>query len=329
MPVNHEPDPIEATRRAVRAWIAGAWDPMLSVRAWWSRLAESGWGFPSWPPQWFGRGLSDIEAAAVRDELAAAEVLGPRGLGAQHGRHRALDLRHRTAEGAMARVMLEGDSVGWSLGGGIAANAASAGIIFANEGYIGCGIATGGQTSFAAYTQPDGCLSWPDRWRSQVDTFRPDVTMVLLGSWELVDRVHNGVWEHIGEPDFDSYLMAQRQTVVQVLSSEGGRVAFLTSPCNDQALANAASPGRLTPDDARRVLLFNALLERTVAQHPGVTEIVPFADLVCPQGVYQPTMNGVTLRTSDGVHMEPYAGDLFDQKLMPQVVSWVSTPAYE
>ena len=224
------------------------------------------------------------------------------------------------------RVMLEGDSVGWSLGNGIATEAAGAGFVFANEGYIGCGIATGGQTSFAAYVQPASCLSWSQRWQSEVSTFRPDVTLVLLGRWELVDRVHDGAWEHIGQPDFDAYLTAQLETVVQDLTADGGRVAFLTSPCNDQALANAASPGRLAPDDASRVAQFNNLLAQTVARHPGVTELVPFSDLVCPGGQFQRTMNGRTLRTDDGVHMEPYAGQLFVARLMPQVQSWLAAP---
>jgi alkylation response protein AidB-like acyl-CoA dehydrogenase len=54
-----------------------AWDPRLTVREWWGRLAESGWGMPHWPAEWFGRSLANREAAAVREEMAAAGVLGP------------------------------------------------------------------------------------------------------------------------------------------------------------------------------------------------------------------------------------------------------------
>ncbi|MBV9661412.1 MAG: hypothetical protein JO337_09665 [Acidimicrobiales bacterium] len=227
------------------------------------------------------------------------------------------------------RLMVEGDSVAWSLGLGISPQASAAGFTFANEGYVGCGIAVGGATSFAAYTQPASCASWPERWKSQTDAFRPDVTLVLLGRWELVDRVHDGTWMHIGEPAFDDYLRAQLETVVQTLTSDGGRVAFLTSPCNDQTRANAASPGRLTPDDANRVLLFNELLSEVVTAHPGITELVPFRDLVCPGDQYTHSLNGITLRTSDGVHMEPYAGQLFVQHLWPQIAQWLGAPALE
>jgi hypothetical protein len=37
-------------RREVRSWVDDNWDVGLTVRQWWRRLADSGWGFPTWPP---------------------------------------------------------------------------------------------------------------------------------------------------------------------------------------------------------------------------------------------------------------------------------------
>jgi alkylation response protein AidB-like acyl-CoA dehydrogenase len=68
-----------AVRAEVRAWLAEAWDPDLTVREWWRRLGESGWGFPTWPPDWYGKGLSAELAGVVREELRAADALGPPG----------------------------------------------------------------------------------------------------------------------------------------------------------------------------------------------------------------------------------------------------------
>jgi len=68
-----------AVRDEVRRWLDDNWDPQLTVREWWRRLGESGWGFPTWPSEWFGRGLSSEMAAAVRSELGRARVLGPPG----------------------------------------------------------------------------------------------------------------------------------------------------------------------------------------------------------------------------------------------------------
>ena len=41
----------------LHGWLKGAWDPDLTLRAWWARLAESGWSQPHWPAEWFGKGL--------------------------------------------------------------------------------------------------------------------------------------------------------------------------------------------------------------------------------------------------------------------------------
>ena len=68
---------IAAARKAVGEWLDGAWDPGLTVREWWARLAESGWGHPTWPKEWFGRDMPDVQAEAVAQEMAGRGVLGP------------------------------------------------------------------------------------------------------------------------------------------------------------------------------------------------------------------------------------------------------------
>ena len=46
-------------------WLEETWDPTLTLRQWWKRLAESGWSQPHWPTNWFGRGLSQADAQAA------------------------------------------------------------------------------------------------------------------------------------------------------------------------------------------------------------------------------------------------------------------------
>jgi alkylation response protein AidB-like acyl-CoA dehydrogenase len=70
-------DAYEAARDAALAWLTAHWDPGLTVREWWARLAESGWGFPTWPEAWFGRRMSADEAAGVRAAYASTGALGP------------------------------------------------------------------------------------------------------------------------------------------------------------------------------------------------------------------------------------------------------------
>ena len=68
---------MEQVRAEAEAWFRSSWDPDLPLRAWWKRLAESGWGFPTWPSEWYGRDLPSHLVPAVQ-ELLLGQALGLR-----------------------------------------------------------------------------------------------------------------------------------------------------------------------------------------------------------------------------------------------------------
>ncbi|HEX5366884.1 MAG TPA: acyl-CoA dehydrogenase family protein [Acidimicrobiales bacterium] len=59
------------------AWFREHWDPDMPLREWWRLLAESGWGFPTWPVGTYGRGLSTDAARAVADARRDTGVAPP------------------------------------------------------------------------------------------------------------------------------------------------------------------------------------------------------------------------------------------------------------
>lgn len=63
-------------RAEVRAWLAANWDPDLALAEWRGKLADSGWGMPQWPKEWYGRSLSHALARVVEEEFAAVGALG-------------------------------------------------------------------------------------------------------------------------------------------------------------------------------------------------------------------------------------------------------------
>jgi alkylation response protein AidB-like acyl-CoA dehydrogenase len=63
-------------RESVSWWIAVNWDDELPLLTWRSMLAESGWGCPTWPLEWFGRDLSRGSEAIVLEEFQAAGAVG-------------------------------------------------------------------------------------------------------------------------------------------------------------------------------------------------------------------------------------------------------------
>jgi alkylation response protein AidB-like acyl-CoA dehydrogenase len=67
----------DAVEREARAWFESAWDPELAVGEWWRRLADSGWGFPTWPVEWYGRGLAPHETRRLPAIRRAVGALGP------------------------------------------------------------------------------------------------------------------------------------------------------------------------------------------------------------------------------------------------------------
>src|SRR5271170_7970054 len=63
-------------RSEVQTWLKDNWDPELPLVAWRSKLADSGWGMPQWPKEWYGRGLSHSLARVVEEEFANVGAVG-------------------------------------------------------------------------------------------------------------------------------------------------------------------------------------------------------------------------------------------------------------
>jgi len=75
-------DPVDAALRAeVRAWLKtnwtgdlpveqDKWDLSAATRAWTAKVLEAGWAVPTWPREWFGRGLTQEQGDIVDHEFA-------------------------------------------------------------------------------------------------------------------------------------------------------------------------------------------------------------------------------------------------------------------
>ena len=66
----------EDVRAEVTAWLAQAWDPDRSLLEWRALLVDSGWGCPSWPADWHGRGLPPAMDAVVAAEFERVGAVG-------------------------------------------------------------------------------------------------------------------------------------------------------------------------------------------------------------------------------------------------------------
>jgi len=77
-------DPGAEVYDEARRWFETHWHPDVPLRDWWQQLAESGWGFPTWPVGLYGRGLPSDAARQVADARRDARVAPPPAGIAQH-----------------------------------------------------------------------------------------------------------------------------------------------------------------------------------------------------------------------------------------------------
>jgi peptidoglycan/LPS O-acetylase OafA/YrhL len=199
-------------------------------------------------------------------------------------------------------VAVFGDSIAWTL---MRYLPPTPGLSFTNYTTIGCGIARGGPYRYVGDTlnQKPECDAWPSRWSQRIKHDRPDVVLLIIGRWEVVDRMHEGRWMSVGDEAYDSYLRGELGRALDVLGSTGARVVVTTEPYNRRA---EKPDGSLYPeDDPDRVDEWNTLLRRVVGQRPNVT-VLDLNKKLGPNGAYTTKVNGIRMR-SDGVHPTPEA----------------------
>ena len=65
-------------------------------------------------------------------------------------------------------------------------------------------------------------------------------------------------------------------------------------------------------DSAQRRALFNGILVQAAAAHRSSVSIIDYGSMLCPAGRFSPIVDGVQVRTVDGVHTPTYApGNVF------------------
>ncbi|MGE2734860.1 acyltransferase family protein [Mycolicibacterium vaccae] len=216
------------------------------------------------------------------------------------------------------QVAVFGDSIAWTL---MRYLPETPGVEFADYTTIGCGIARGGPYEYVGQelNQKPECDAWPSRWAQRISHAKPDVVLLVVGRWEVVDRMNEGRWTHIGEPGYDAYLRAELRRALDILGSTGARIVATTEPYNRRA---EKPDGSLYPEDQpKRVERWNELLRSVVAEHPNAS-VLDLNRKLSPNGYYQTKVDGIRLR-SDGVHPTPEAVEW----LTPWLVDAVKPPA--
>ena len=246
-------------------------------------------------------------AQAVRVHVPVRPASGP---ATRPPHHRA---------GAVPVIDFFGDSVAWTVGGYLPAHP---GLVTHDHAMQGCGIALGDPYRYIGglHTTFPSCKYWQTVWRQRLAGDNPDVSVILLDRWELVDRVHDGRWTYVGQPGYDAYLQSQLRKAIGLVSAKGAHVVLLTAPYNRRG---EQPDGSLYPGDyPSRVDAWNTLLRRTAAGYPGTVSVVDLGHKVCPGGRFTWSVDGVRVR-SDGTHFTPSGVRWLAPWLLPALAAYV------
>ena len=285
----------------------------------------------------FWRSLKAVgPAVALMGATVAVIIVGtvvPATAAVNVGRYRP------TAPGRSPReVVVLGDSTALTLGYALAATAPP-GTTVSNGGLFGCGLAIASNASnnppqlqlnmFPACnsaTPADG--QWPAKDAEKVvGTTRGDVVLFVAGSWETQDLLISGRWRNMEQPWFQRYELSQMRKAVRIGTAHGAHFDFTTMP----ALAVGASFGeRPFPEDSRqRRLLYDRLIDKVAREFPGKVSVLDYGKILAPHGVFTEYVDGVQVRTPDGLHTPSYApGNAFVQNSSETVAyafyNWLS-----
>jgi len=221
------------------------------------------------------------------------------------------------------RVLLVGDSVGLSMGWGFEKEGPELGLSVWNRGGLGCGLLSVDEerndNGEWVSSRADLCKRWRSTWPSDVQSFQPDVVILLFGPWDTLDLNVGGRPLEVGTPEWHAYAWDQLQSAVDTFSSGGAKVILLTSPCfkpRDMALTPTVGGRHLR---VWPVGPLNDLYREFERQHPDEVTVADLNGFICPGGEYSDlTVDGVKMRY-DGVHFTPEGAAVVARWLAPQI----------
>jgi peptidoglycan/LPS O-acetylase OafA/YrhL len=255
--------------------------------------------------------------AAQADAAAPGAGVGLVGAPATAAEWQAVHLTSFAGAGNRTRVLIVGDSLALTVSVGIAPYARSYGIDLGGRSHTGCGVAIAlPLDDHGVVGDPFGnCPTWPTWWADDIRQLHPQVVGLVIGFWEVIDRVYQGRWQHLGEPAFDAYETAQLERAVKLLGSGGARVALFTAP---YFRTGEQPDGGPWPQDATaRVDRLNQIIEAVARRHPGNVTVIPLHAFLDPAGKFTWTIGGKVVRQGDGVHTTLAGGTYLAPKVLP------------
>ena len=218
------------------------------------------------------------------------------------------------------RVLVEGDSVGQTLGRGLELWGYTTGRAqVENDATPLCSLGRAlprklplGQVE----TPSEACAGWAQTWPTTISTFDPDVVVVLYSVWEAEARkLPDGRFAQPGDPALDRWQLGEYRAAADVLSARGAPVLWLDVACEGDPIK---------PKEPFWVIDYQTI-PALVASRPAVHEI-DMNHLICPKGAPNPDFDGVTNIRPDSAHFTDAGALAVSKYLMPIILGEQPAP---
>jgi hypothetical protein len=218
------------------------------------------------------------------------------------------------------RVLLLGDSIALTLGVGLAKNSEHYGVTLTNRSTLGCDLDTTLEIFTSGKPGPatPGCDNWQTLWPSLAASVHPQVVVLGLGRWEVTNHLYQGHWVHIGQPVWNAHLTDDFDQAIAIFERFGAKVVLLTMPYIDPS--DRQPDGKPWVENTpERANLYNAFVRKLAAAHSSEVSVLDLNKMLDPDGVYTATVDGVTTRWSDGIHLSTQGGEFLRSELLPPI----------
>ncbi len=181
---------------------------------------------------------------------------------------------------------------------------------------LGCGIfdeVTVDADSDRSNPHPAECGDWRDEWGASVFAVDPDVTLVMVGAWEVLDQRIDDVDYRFPSAEWDQLVRQQFGDAIDIAAITGGPVVVMSVPCMEPS----GDDNTTARTDPARLAAVNEIIADTAASRPAVS-VVDLGSVLCPDGMPVGDVDGERVRY-DGVHVSATGADLVWAWLFPQI----------
>jgi hypothetical protein len=144
---------------------------------------------------------------------------------------------------------------------------------------------------------PSAFANWRTSVQKMVVDPNPDIVIVLVGTWDTIERSPFGRPLQLGTPEWRRWYRGLADQFVRTLTARGADVVWILMPCVGRRDLN------------QRLIAVNSVLRDTTHVAPGHVGFVALSDVACrnDEPIYKvPGPTGtLTLREADGIHFVP------------------------